>query len=625
MSLILFSLQALLVRHETYIADAERERKRMNASIESLEQEKQELEAKNTTIIVENRCLLNELEELNSAVTESDSHVRSLEATLASTKQELQRLNALAYRTERLEQQLASLEKDHDQLQNTLRNTEEGERSAIQRLKKAELTLADLHDQIEVMEREAREERERHAEVVRRIERRSTVERGIAAETLDGAAANAVGRDKPGNNTVSHFVKDIMQDNASLQLAIVELREMLLNSTGDVEKLREQLVEHQPVEQSRAAYQPTSLKDDLRLETSRALSQELHVHHHYHSPATPPTETPFKSRVQTYRRSSKKRNIITPGYFTPRSGGQTARTPTSHTRSTTPSPVAPTLSRSSRTDELFFSEDSNLSTTPRHALTLSNDEVLHTMPSQHQRRNHWSLQSNTTGSTAPSSGVTSPYSTLHRTSSIFDRAFGTASIESSRPTSPDSEDPGSPMSRSMNTSRTPKAPVRSLARCGSFQRATEQRAAAATKRVGAPEDPQEEEMFSKTHVDVDLGPPTHSRIIEETPEDLTSEVISPFDADSDPNLTPTQAFDTREEQTYSNLPARPALRRATSHESLLSISGMDIHTSSHRPSYLLASRAFPRPAVLSSSKPLLNSVTATAARPAMPHRYGSST
>ncbi|KAK5276074.1 hypothetical protein LTR16_011768, partial [Cryomyces antarcticus] len=140
---------ALLVRHETYIADAERERKRMNASIESLEQEKQELEAKNTTVIVENRCLLNELEELNSAVTESDSHVRSLEATLASTKQELQRLNALAYRTERLEQQLASLEKDHDQLQNTLRTTEEGERSAIQRLNKAELTLADLHDQIE--------------------------------------------------------------------------------------------------------------------------------------------------------------------------------------------------------------------------------------------------------------------------------------------------------------------------------------------------------------------------------------------------------------------------------------------------------------------------------------------
>ncbi|KAK5240856.1 hypothetical protein LTR16_010076, partial [Cryomyces antarcticus] len=108
------------------------------------------------------------------------------------------------------------------------------------------------------------------------------------------------------------------------------------------------------------------------------------------------------------------------------------------------------------------------------------------------------------------------------------------------------------MSRSMNTSRTPKAPVRSLARCGSFQCANEQRAAAATKRIGAPEDPQEEEMFSKTHVDVDLGPPTHSKIIEETPEDLTSELSSPFDADSDPNLTSTQAFDTREEQNLTS-------------------------------------------------------------------------
>ncbi|TKA75850.1 hypothetical protein B0A49_05054 [Cryomyces minteri] len=147
----------------------------------------------------------------------------------------------------------------------------------------------------------------------------------------------------------------------------------------------------------------------------------------------------------------------------------------------------------------------------------------------------------------------------------------------------------------------------------------------ATKRVGAPEDPQEEETFSKTHVDVDLGPPTHSTIIEETPDELTSELSSPFDADSDPTLTSTQAFDTREEQIYSNLPTRPALRRAASHDSLLSISGIDIHTSSHRPSCLLASHAFPRPAVLSSSKPLLNSVTTTAARPAMPRRYGSST
>ena len=47
MSPLMFSLQALLVRHESYIADSERERKAMSAHVEMLEAEKQALERKN--------------------------------------------------------------------------------------------------------------------------------------------------------------------------------------------------------------------------------------------------------------------------------------------------------------------------------------------------------------------------------------------------------------------------------------------------------------------------------------------------------------------------------------------------------------------------------------------------
>ena len=96
MSSLTFSLQALLMRHEAYIADSERERKAMTAHIETLEVEKLRLEKRNATVIEENRNLLDQLEAVNNAVTESDAHVVHLQATLQSTQQELQKLAQLA-------------------------------------------------------------------------------------------------------------------------------------------------------------------------------------------------------------------------------------------------------------------------------------------------------------------------------------------------------------------------------------------------------------------------------------------------------------------------------------------------------------------------------------------------
>ena len=46
-----FALQALLVRHEAYVADSERERKEMLHTIDTLEKDKIELEAKNAQTI----------------------------------------------------------------------------------------------------------------------------------------------------------------------------------------------------------------------------------------------------------------------------------------------------------------------------------------------------------------------------------------------------------------------------------------------------------------------------------------------------------------------------------------------------------------------------------------------
>ena len=209
MSPLMFSLQALLVRHETYIADSERERRAMTAHIESLETEKAELEKRNATVISENRDLLDQLEALNNSVAESDAHVLSLQATLQSTQQELHKLSQLANRTERLERDLADYEREQSEWQTTFAAKEESEKSAVRRWQRAERTLAGLQDQIERIEREAKEEKERHEEIVGRMERRNNVERelGSAAGRLKGAAALKNGGE--GNNVVSHFVKDI--------------------------------------------------------------------------------------------------------------------------------------------------------------------------------------------------------------------------------------------------------------------------------------------------------------------------------------------------------------------------------------------------------------------------------
>jgi len=53
-----WSLQALLVRHEAYVVEAEREKASMVAEIERLSLDKRELEVKNDSALQENRDLM---------------------------------------------------------------------------------------------------------------------------------------------------------------------------------------------------------------------------------------------------------------------------------------------------------------------------------------------------------------------------------------------------------------------------------------------------------------------------------------------------------------------------------------------------------------------------------------
>jgi hypothetical protein len=572
-SLMEFSLQALLVRHEAYMADAETERREMMVQIEELESQKFGLQKTNENLVTENRTLLDQLEAINNAVSESDTQVTSLQATLHSAQQEMQRLSSLAAKTERLEQQLADFEREHEACQASLSIKEDAEKIATRRWQKSERALADMQDQLERIEQEAKEERERHVEVVGRMERRCAVEKELtsAAGRLKGAAASkTTGRDGAGTSVVSHFVKDILQDNANLQMGIVELREMLQNSNEEVETLRHQLVLHQPLEEDEEEVSRPSLGDrkiSLNDELNRAASQELHVHHHYHAPpATPATA----GNRNTLRRPKKKRyGSLTPNHFTPPTSGRS--TPRSSVSYHTPSSIATILKQTAVT-------------------------VPESTPSNHR----WSTQSSQTYQ-SQFSGPGSPQSTINRTSSIYDRVFSDGGHESSRPTTPDTEEPGSPMIIPTHNKRPSGSGFRTIS-------------APVAQRKGITPGPSLSSLDSIMDASLeDLPtlkprPSNHHAIVEES-EGNWDQASSQAEDTISTEATPASDhayFDINSSDMYS----RP-LRRATSHESLISISGMDIHTYQARPKHKLLTQGGV------SSGTVVSSTQAHAARPSM--------
>ncbi|CAK7234475.1 hypothetical protein SCUCBS95973_008949 [Sporothrix curviconia] len=342
------------------MANAERDRAELIKRIGQLEMDKRELEAENAKKIQENRALLDQLETLNTTVADSDTHIKMLEASLQSSQQMIRRLEGAAERAEDMERHLAALEAEQAALQNNLVTSESEARSAIQRWKRAERGLADLQHQLDMMEKESREEQERHQEIMDRMERQRAIEKELntAAGRLKGAAATKTLQDTRnggGSAVVSHFVRDLLQDNANLQLGMAELREMLMTSNDEIQALRDQLMYHQPAVEHNAsaastlraeletellphieeledreqqdaleAYAPNhgldSIEASITLSTPAtprtgchqpSLSQEFHIHHHYH------VSSSGNGKKMETRKPKKKRTGLTPTVFTP--------------------------------------------------------------------------------------------------------------------------------------------------------------------------------------------------------------------------------------------------------------------------------------------------------------------
>lgn len=546
LALLKFPSQALLARHEALKASAEQERFEMQMRIDQLETDKQSLETENARTIQENRVLLDQLESLNSSVADSETHIKSLEATLQSSQYAVRRLDAAEGRATDLEEQISNLEAEQAALHSTLVTTEAEARSAVQRWRKAEKGLSDLQEKLERIEREAREEREHHAEVLKRMEKQRVMQKDLdtAAGRLKGAAAAKTLTDgKNGGTVVSHFVRDLLSDNANLQVGIAELRELLMNSNDEIQHLREQLLFHQPMDGSdggntlRVELDPDDIDPKTprspkspRPEASRGVSQELHIHHHYHvARPTEPKKPPKK------KRQGPAGSIFTPRPFSPAGPASPAHWRLDH-RATSPALVAHSVKDS-----------------------------ISTIPST-----RWSVFSDQPSEFAPSSVPSSPIS-HHRRISVFDRE----GYDTSAPTSPTtSVDPISPVWTRKHRSQNSEA---SMLRFSGPRPLFLDNVLENEPHNEAPFSPGSQ--VNSRHKETGPGRVSDCAA-EASPEPLTRSSTGSPDTLSSMPLTPSL-----DDSFTGN--SRPRLHRAASQESIISLSGgLDIHTLQGRPSQL---------------------------------------
>lgn len=566
-----FALQALLTRHESYVNESQLERERFESYIDALEQERAELQTANEKVAEENRQLLAQLETANNSTRDSDSHVKSLEALLRDCEVEVRRLNGLNRRTEELELKIMDLEKERMVLSQKAEDSVEETRSTIRRWKASEIKLKQLESAIQRIESDAKQDKERFEEIIARMERERAIERELSSaegRLKSAAALQTINGKRTGIHVVGHFVRDILQDNANLQAGIVELRELLQASNEEVQILREQILQHQPIGYDllqEDGSTTVSLSEQLGWSSPKQVHQSVHVHHHYHAKAAGKRERP-----PVTRKPSRKRTVL--------SLGMLPSTPESSQPNT---PVA---------------GPSRLGTSPLLPLTLHQPQA---------RRNRWSVQSAATGSSIISSFPSSPRSYYDHSSSIFDRLE--AGEDSSRPTSPESvvdlaDSPCRPFNQKPEKQKA--WPDRPEAEDIEHLQAQVCEAPESSEFEDGNIEQEAEDSWSH-----DLTPKP-SQILIPDESIYNQKVPEPPDAQPDGNVLPvgtdsvTPSLNSHETHPTASPPGplehvpvqatptsppiyssrfatdfamEPALRRTSSRDSLVSISGMDIH------------------------------------------------
>lgn len=556
-----FALQALLDRHEAYVRESQAEQARLSSHVSKLENEKATLQQNNHKMIVENRELLQKLEQLNTEFSNKGDRVRELEIMLHDCEEDLARYNSLTRKTQELERHVGDIEREREQLAKDLDEQKSESRSTIARWRDSERRIRELEQEVKKIELAARLDRANHEDVVARIDRDRALQRemGLSEGRLKATAAiQTMQHGGVQKQVVSNFVRDILQDNANLQTGIAELKELLQTSNDEVQMLREQIMLHQPLEEDvpPIPQRTVSLSDELGLTQSlpqKQAQQELHVHHHYH------TKVGGKKEKPVGRRTPRKRALLLSGGSSPSPSESGRSTPVLRPQRLASSPAVPVSARPTRMDR-------------------------------------WSMQSTATTSTYVSSIASSPTSWHDRTSSIFDRIDH--GEESSRPTSPESFAISSPLpfkrrihqedlALSVFEEEVDLDPSEVISPLDTRETAVEETAVEDL-------DDNEEDTEIPT---MDLTPKA-SMMLGHERRSFTSEESAARDLAPEPDPPPTKNEDSQartvgdetdivdddvpiddklSDAGVSGTNVRPSRGRSNSHESLFSLSGMDIH------------------------------------------------
>ena len=551
-----FALQALLARHESYVAESQQEHARLDAKIAHLEADRNALQTANERIVAENRELLSKLETLNDSYKASDNTVKTLEALLRDTEIEVRRLNGLARQADDLGIRVQEMDSQRAELMQRLADGETERKSTLTRWRESERKVKQLELEVQKIEWEARMDREKHEEVVARLERERLLERelGGAEGRLKGAAAVQGIESGNGGNVVTHFVRDILQDNATLQAGIVELRELLQSSNDEVQNLRQQVVHHQPIDVDEAeevVSKSVPLDQEMAWDHPQPQRREVHVHHHYHAKLAPKLNKP-----STIRRASRRRTIMGAGAFSS-PGSSTPSTPTTRPHRFASSPIVP---------------------------------IHLNQPHPQPRRNRWSVHSSTTHNSTMSSLPSSPQSYIFdQNSSVFDRIE--ADDQSSRPTSPESaagyfspsgqkpRDAFKPLIEDddevFDYDMKENVPPHHQSSPYSLSKVSTQDITPKPSQLSVHNEPIQPTPLRPR------PPDSVTPTIEEDEEAVTPTTISHPQTISPetPRPDPTDSTSALADKALpiSQVEIRPSLQRSSSHDSLVSISGMDIH------------------------------------------------
>jgi len=262
-----FSLQALFERHEAYAADAERERTRLEQEVERLEGVNQQLQDNNTQLKKENKHLLCKLAEVkhDGAPTHNDSN------SLPTIR--------------RLEDQVEELGKKQASLQAALNKALDQERIVVK-------DWMDTKIEVDYLRKQLRTGRRISEDVPSRSSSQSSID-------------NAYLSSRNTSTSTSTTLDDNLQSTLSKQHNVLHLFQ------SQVDDLRNQLLTEQNLALIKQQPTVSSPSQELTFDLSSKQTQEVHVHHHYHTESStlpPRPQTLYRSKTQAV--PTKKRPML---------------------------------------------------------------------------------------------------------------------------------------------------------------------------------------------------------------------------------------------------------------------------------------------------------------------------